>query len=70
MIRNYVISSNIKSIEYDYNSRILEIEFHSGGLYQYYDVNLVEYTGLIDAPSHGKYFHRHVKDVYRYERIR
>ena len=39
MIRNDVISSNLKSIGYDSASCILEIEFHSGGIYQYSQVS-------------------------------
>ena len=70
MIREYVISSNIGSVGYDYNTRTLEIEFRGGGIYQYFDVNLVEYVGLMNAPSHGKYFHSHIKYEYRYERIK
>ena len=38
MIRKSVTSSDIRSIGYDDETRILEIEFHSGGIYQYYSV--------------------------------
>lgn len=43
MIRQPVSSSNIRSIGYDSKSNTLEIEFHSGGVYQYFGV-LSPYT--------------------------
>jgi len=69
MIRKPVVSSNIRSIGYDDNSQILEMEFHSGGIYQYYSVPRTVYEGLVNAPSHGKYFHAEIKKVFRYKRI-
>ena len=38
MERQYVSSSNIASIGYDPDNQVLEIEFLSGAVYQYYDV--------------------------------
>jgi len=69
MIREPVVSSDIRSVGYDDQSQILEIEFHSGGIYQYYSVPRAVYEGLMNAPSHGKYFHAHVKAVFRYQRV-
>jgi hypothetical protein len=69
MIRTPVVSSDIRSVGYDKNSLVLEIEFHSGGIYQYYSVPQSVYEGLMSAPSHGKYFHRHIKGVFDYQRI-
>jgi hypothetical protein len=69
MNRIFVSSSNLRSVGYDKASMTLEIEFNSGGVYQYYSVPETIYNGLMNAPSHGKYFHQHIKDVYRYNRI-
>jgi len=69
MIRQPVSSTNIRSIGYDPESKTLEIEFHSGGIYQYFEVSPSVYRALMSASSHGKYFHRHVKNVYRYVKI-
>ncbi|MCJ7668218.1 MAG: KTSC domain-containing protein [Anaerolineae bacterium] len=66
MIRQPVSSTDIRSIGYDPESQTLEVEFHSGGVYQYFGVPASVYSGLMSASSHGKYFHRHVKNVYRY----
>ena len=69
MIRKPVVSSDIRSVGYDGESNALEIEFHSGGIYQYYSVSKAIYEALMNAPSHGKYFHAHIKDTFRYRRI-
>ncbi len=69
MQRKNVISSDIKSIGYDETSCILEIEFNSVSVYQYYNVPRSVYIELMNATSHGKYFHRYIKDVYPVKRI-
>lgn len=69
MIRKPVSSSNISSIGYDPESRSLEIEFHSGGVYQYFNVPESVYNALMSASSHGSYFHHHIKDQYRWTKI-
>ncbi|WP_123539226.1 KTSC domain-containing protein [Halosimplex salinum] len=70
MNRTPVSSSNLKSVGYDQSSNTLEIEFHGGRVYQYYNVPKRIYQGLMAASSHGKYHHRQIKDSYRYSRIR
>ncbi|MBZ9570579.1 KTSC domain-containing protein [Methanobrevibacter sp. TMH8] len=69
MNRDNVVSSNINSIGYDSATKTLEIEFHSGGTYQYYDVPESEYNGLMAASSHGSYFHANIKNRYTYKKI-
>lgn len=63
-------SSNLSSVGYDEDDRILEIEFNSGGVYQYYDVPPRIHQELMNASSHGKYFHSSIKDNFRYDQIR
>jgi hypothetical protein len=43
--------------------------FHDGSVYEYYAVQYVNYTGLLNAPSPGHYFHAHIRDRYRYRRV-
>ena len=69
MIRNDVISSNLKSIGYDSASCILEIEFHSGGIYQYLQVSHSVYTDLIEASSLGKFFAYEIKPNFACKQI-
>ncbi|MQB43194.1 KTSC domain-containing protein [Rhizobium sp. ICMP 5592] len=69
MQRQAVSSSNIASVGYNSRSQTLEIEFHSGGLYEYYDVPESVYDDLMAAGSHGTYFHEHIKDKYRFSKL-
>lgn len=64
IMRQSVRSRNIRSIGYDDVSQTLEIEFHSGGIYQYVNVPKSVYDNLMQAPSHGSYFSRHIKGRY------
>ncbi|RRJ28722.1 KTSC domain-containing protein [Halocatena pleomorpha] len=70
MNRTSVSSSNLRSVGYDQDNRILEIEFNSNSVYRYFDVPSSIHANLMNASSHGKYFHRNIKDVYRYEQVR
>ena len=70
MIREEVKSTNIRSIGYEPESSTLEIEFHSGGIYQYFNVPQTSYNGLMSASSHGSYFHKYIKDNYRWTEVR
>lgn len=68
--RDYVESSNIKSIGYDVIKEILEVEFINGSIYNYHKVPQLIYKELINADSHGKYLDRYVKKAgYRYTKI-
>ncbi len=64
-----VESSNITSIGYDEDSGTLEIEFHSGAVYQYFDVSFSVYDGLMATDSHGRYLAQHIKGQYRYVKV-
>lgn len=66
--RTPVASSSLRSVGYD--EETLEIEFESGGIYQYSDVPREIYEGLLGARSHGSYFHENVRGQYDYHRIR
>ena len=69
MNRQYVQSTDLRSVGYNAVSAVLEIEFNSGGVYQYSNVPVSVYQALINAPSHGKYFHANIKDRYHTTRI-
>lgn len=62
MNRQYVSSSDIASIGYENGT--LEIEFHSGGIYQYLNVPEKIYNNLMNSTSYGKYFHNYIKNSY------
>lgn len=70
MERISVQSSNLASVGYDSASHTLEIEFHHGGVYQYFNVPESVYDGLMSASSHGQYFDRNVKKAgYNYRQV-
>lgn len=56
-----VTSTAIRSVGYDSNSRVLEIEFTSHEVYQYFNVPPAIASGLRSAPSKGKYFNSYIK---------
>lgn len=70
MLRQHVSSSNIRSIGYDPDSTTLEVEFHGGRIYHYYNVPEYIYNGIMSAGSKGSYLHRNVKGRYRYRQVR
>lgn len=69
MDRRPVVSSNLRAIGYDSPTKTLEIEFNSGGIYQYQKVPVCTYEALMSAASPGSYFHRYIKDSYDCKRI-
>ncbi|MEI9477587.1 MAG: KTSC domain-containing protein [Deltaproteobacteria bacterium] len=69
MQRIPVASSNLASVGYDLASLTLEIEFHSGSIYQYFNVPESLYTRLMSASSLGVFFHAHIKDRFRFRQV-
>lgn len=70
MERIYVDSSMIKSMGYDSNLSILEIEFKSNGaVWQYSDVPEYLWYEMQSADSKGKYFHANILKQYPENRV-
>jgi len=69
LIRTPVSSSDLASVGYDENLKILEIAFNSGGIYQYKNVPGYIYQRLMNASSKGKYFHRYIEGFYEYIKL-
>jgi KTSC domain len=65
-----VSSSDLRSVGYDSSSEILEIEFHSGGIYQYQKVPISTYNSLMKEFSHGQFYHAYIKGVFLCKRIK
>ena len=51
MYRKRVSSSRIASVGWENNT--MEVEFHNGKVYQYFDVTASEYTNFMNSPSLG-----------------
>ena len=69
MIRQQVHSTNLNSVGYDHKTHLLEIEFNDGGVYQYSGVPEDVYKALMEASSHGSFFHRNIKGKYLYHKV-
>jgi hypothetical protein len=57
-------------VGYDGATQTLEIAFHNGGIYQYFNVPESIYLGLLAAGSKGSYHHTHIKNRYHYRKVR
>jgi hypothetical protein len=69
MNRIPVSSSNVASVGYDPSTQTLEVEFHNGNVYQYFDVPQHVYDALMNAASIGSFLSSNIKGVYRYARV-
>ena len=58
----------MRSMGYQAETGVLEIEFQSGEVYEYFDVPADVYVGLEKAESKGQYFNREIRDDYGYAR--
>ena len=70
MERKRVNASNLRSIGYDTRSRVLEVEFSSGGIVQYSGVSEEVYLRLVNASSPGSYFHDNVEEDFPAKKVR
>jgi hypothetical protein len=55
MERQPVKSTNVKAVGYDAETKVLEVEFKSGGIYQYAGVQPEMYADLLAAESVGRF---------------
>lgn len=69
MRRIPVSSSTIHSVGYDSSTLTLEIAFHTGWVYHYYNVPQHIYNNLMNASSKGIYHKENIKYSFRYKRI-
>lgn len=64
-----VQSSSLRSVGFDPTTSTLRVQFVTGKLYEYTGVPLSVYRSLLDAPSLGQYFNRHIRNHYPYRRL-
>lgn len=70
MKREPVESTAIKSIGYNEDKQILEVEIlETGRVYKYFNVPLDEYMDFLDAKSLGEYYNRVIKENYEYREL-
>ncbi|MBW8034515.1 MAG: KTSC domain-containing protein [Planctomycetes bacterium] len=65
MERTAVDSSNLANVGYDATKRVLVVEFNNGRVYEYRNVPVRVYSGLMRAGSKGGYLHKEVVKKYR-----
>ncbi len=70
LARVRVESESLRSVGYDPDSRLLEVQFQGDGLYRYEDVPPEVVLELLQAESMGTYFNQVFKPMgYRYRRL-
>ncbi len=62
MIR--VISTAIRSIGFDPETRCLKITFQQGDTYEFWGVPSRLYVGLMCANSHGQFYNRYIRNCF------
>lgn len=66
----HIDSEHISHISYEPGTRVLTVEFHKGGAYQYHGVPINRYTDLQKSASASSYFRQHIKGRYRTEKLK
>ena len=69
MVRKIVSSANLKSVGYDNQDKILEVEFTDGNVYQYFGVPKRIHDELMNAQSLGSYHFKSIRSNFQYEKI-
>jgi len=64
-----VKSRILRSVGYDDSTKILEIEFHTGLVYQYSGVPPKVYADLMHSNEVGKYFSEKVRTRFRTKQV-
>jgi hypothetical protein len=67
--RHRVKSTAVRTLGYDENDWVLQVEFANGKLYNYFRVPPSEIKALKDAASKGEYVNRQIKPYYEYEEV-
>jgi hypothetical protein len=70
MLRQRVKSSELRSIGYDESASLLEAEFQSGEIYQYFNVPAELVLQLLKADSVGRYFNARIRSKFKFSKMR
>lgn len=65
-----VDSTTLRTVGYDDERRLLQIEFHNSSIYQYFEVPATVYQELMKAPSKGAYFNRSIRPRFDFALVR
>ena len=67
--RTCVLDSSLLAAMTYSDSAALDLVFRNGAVYRYFAVPARVVAGLRTAPSPGAYFHRQIRNRFRYQRI-
>jgi len=56
-----VDSTSLRTVGYDAERQLLQVEFHNRSIYHYFEVPATVYQELMQAPSKGAYFNRSIR---------
>ena len=69
MNSSVVESTTLATVAYDDVRELLQLEFQSRAIYQYFGVLPAVHQALLQAPSMGSYFNRVIRGRFLYSRI-
>jgi hypothetical protein len=58
-------SDTLAWVSYSTERLVLELGFHDGGVYAYFDVPLASFNEFLAADSKGRYFNHHIRNNFR-----
>jgi hypothetical protein len=61
-----VESTTLATIAYDEARKLLQLEFRSRAIYQYFGVPVAMHQALLGAPSKGSYFNQFIRGRFPY----
>lgn len=64
-----VRSTSLRSVRYDAEKKLLEVELHTKDRYQFFEVPAAVYEELMKAESREHFFDRNIRLKYRHRRI-
>jgi len=69
MHRLAVESTTLAFVSYDTDGACLELEFHDGVIYRFFDVPPESFEQLLTSESKGAYFNRHIRKRFHFQRL-
>jgi hypothetical protein len=64
-----VESSNIKAIGYDQTTKVLRVEFHKSGTYNFHGIEPEKHAALMASDSKGTHFQRHIRHHHDFQKV-
>lgn len=69
MSRDPVVSSSIASIGYSAVHGVMEVEYVTGGIYEYVGVSAEEHQEVMAAPSKGEHINRNIRGRFPFRKV-